>query len=53
MDEHGIVDLTFTPFLTLAERAGVDFSPFPNVAAWHQRLKQRPSYEEVKIGFAA
>lgn len=53
MGEHGIADLTFTPFLTLAERAGVDFDPFPHVAAWHQRLKQRPSYEEVKIGFAA
>ena len=31
MGEHGIADLTFTPFLTLAERAGVDFGSFPNV----------------------
>lgn len=53
MGEYGIADLSFTPFLTLAERAGVDFGLFPNVATWHQRLKQRPGYEEVKIGFAA
>ncbi len=53
MGEHGIADLSFTPFLTLAERAGVDCGPFPNLAAWHPRLKQRPSYEEVKIGFTA
>lgn len=53
MGEYGIADLTFTPFLSLAERAGFDFSRFPKVAQWHERLKQRPSYEEVKIGFAA
>ena len=52
MGEHGIADLTFTPFLTLAERAGFDFSPFPHITQWHERLKQRPSYEEVKIGFS-
>ena len=53
MGEHGIADLTFTPFLTLAERAGFDFSQFPNIVKWHERLKNRPSYEEVKIGFTA
>lgn len=53
MSEYGIADLTFTPFLALAERAGVDLSRFPETAKWAERLKRRPSYEEVKIGLAA
>jgi glutathione S-transferase len=50
---YGIADITFTPFLALCERAGVDFRGFPKVTQWAQRLKERESYEEVKIGFAA
>jgi glutathione S-transferase len=53
MGDYGLADLTFTPFLALAERAGVDFSRFPKVAQWAQQLKNRDSYEEVKIGLAA
>ncbi len=50
---YGIADITFTPFLALCERAGVDLSPFPAVKAWFERLKAKPSYEEVRIGMAA
>jgi glutathione S-transferase len=50
---YGIADITFTPFLALCERVGVDLSKFPKVAQWAQRLKNRESYEEVKIGLAA
>jgi glutathione S-transferase len=53
MGEYGIADLTFTPFLALCERVGVDLSRFPRTAQWAERLKQRPSYEEVKIGLTA
>ena len=53
LGDYGIADLTFTPFLALCERVGVDFSSFPRTAQWVARLKNRDSYEEVKIGFAA
>jgi glutathione S-transferase len=50
---YSLADLTFTPFLALCERVGVDLSAFPRSAQWAARLKNRESYEEVKIGFAA
>ncbi|MGE0822697.1 MAG: glutathione S-transferase family protein [Candidatus Binatia bacterium] len=50
---YGMADIAFTPFLALAERVGVDFSKFPKVAQWAKRLKERESYEEVKIGLTA
>ncbi|MBI3801957.1 MAG: glutathione S-transferase family protein [Deltaproteobacteria bacterium] len=51
--DYGLADLTFTPFLALCERVGVDLSSFPHTAQWAARLKNRDSYEEVKIGFPA
>lgn len=51
--EYGLADITFTPFLALCERVGVDLGRFPRVAAWAERLKSRPSYEEVRLGLAA
>ena len=53
MGSYSMADIAFTPFLALCERHGIDFSGFPRVAQWAQRLKNRDSYEEVKIGFAA
>jgi glutathione S-transferase len=53
LGDYGLADLTFTPFLALCERVGVDLSSFPRTAQWTARLKNRDSYEEVKIGFAA
>jgi GST-like protein len=53
LGSYGMADIAFTPFLALCERIGVDFSGFPQVARWAQRLKSRDSYEEVKIGFTA
>jgi glutathione S-transferase len=53
LGDYGIADITFTPFLALCERVGVDLSPFPRVTRWAERLKQRESYEEVKLGLAA
>jgi glutathione S-transferase len=51
--DYSIADIAFTPFLALCDRVGVDLSPFPRAAQWAQRLKNRESYEEVKIGLAA
>jgi glutathione S-transferase len=53
LGDYSLADLTFTPFLALCERVGVDLSAFPRTAQWAARLKNRDSYEEVKIGFAA
>jgi len=53
LGDYGIADIAFTPFLALCERVGVDLSPFPRTAQWAARLKNRDSYEEVKIGLAA
>ena len=53
LGEYSLADITFTPFLALCERFGVDFSRFPWTAQWAERLKNRPSYEEVKIGLVA
>lgn len=50
MGDHGLADLTFTPFLGLCDKLGLDVSPYPRVVAWAERLKNRPSYEEVRIG---
>jgi len=53
LGDYTIADITFTPFLALSERVGVDLSSFPHTAHWAARLKSRDSYEEVKIGLAA
>ena len=50
MGDYSLADLTFTPFLGLCDKLGIDLDPFPRVAAWAGRLKSRPSYEEVRIG---
>lgn len=53
LGDYGIADITFTPFLALCERVGVDLGRFPHTAQWAARLKNRPSYEEVKLGLTA
>ncbi len=53
MGSYGLADITFTPFLAICEQRGVDLSGFPAVKAWNERLKAKPSYEEVKIGMGA
>lgn len=53
MGSYSIADITFTPFLTICERVGADTNGFPAVKAWAERLKAKPSYEEVKIGMGA
>jgi glutathione S-transferase len=53
LGDYGMADIAFTPFLALCERVGVDLSSFPQTAQWAARLKQRDSYEEVKLGLGA
>lgn len=53
MGDYSMADIAFTPFLSLCDRVGVDFSSFPHVARWAAHLKNRESFEEVKIGLGA
>ena len=53
MGDYSMADIAFTPFLALSDRVGVDLSAFPNVSRWAARLKQKESFEEVKIGLGA
>jgi glutathione S-transferase len=53
LGEYSMADIAFTPFLALCERVGVDLSLFPHTARWAARLKDRASFEEVKIGLGA
>jgi glutathione S-transferase len=53
MGEYSVADIAFTPFLALCDRVSVDFSAFPHPAQWAARLKNKESFEEVKIGLGA
>lgn len=53
MGDYSMADIAFTPFLALCDRVGVDLSAFPHTARWAARLKNRESFEEVKIGLGA
>jgi len=53
MGEYSVADIAFTPFLALCDRVGVDFNAFPHVTQWAKRLKNRESFEEVKLGLGA
>lgn len=53
MGAYSVADIALTPFLALCDRVGVDLSAFPSTARWAARLKNRESFEEVKIGLGA
>jgi glutathione S-transferase len=53
MGDYSVADIAFTPFLALCDRVGIDFSAFPQVMQWAKQLKNRESFEEVKIGLGA
>lgn len=53
LGDYSMADIAFTPFLALCDRVGVDFRAFPHTARWVARLKNRESFEEVKIGLGA
>lgn len=53
MGQYSMADIAFTPFLALCDRVGLNLSAFPRVAQWAARLKNRESFEEVKIGLGA
>jgi glutathione S-transferase len=46
-----IADYFGSGIVTLGEAIGVDFSPYPNVARWLDRMKALPSWSEVNEVF--
>ena len=50
-DELSIADYSGISFVTVAEYTDFDFSPYPNVAAWIERMKARPGYQAAYAGF--
>ncbi|HVJ15159.1 MAG TPA: glutathione S-transferase family protein [Polyangiaceae bacterium] len=49
--ELSIADYVATSYVTLAEYTAFDFSPYPNVVAWLERMKARPGYRKAFAGF--
>lgn len=43
LDEYSIADMISFPWAFIAKPLGASLDEFPNVAAWRQRIKQRPA----------
>lgn len=46
-----LADYLGSAFITLGEAAAFDFSPYPNIQAWVQRMKALPAWGETYAGF--
>ena len=45
-----LADISWMPLhFTLKRMAGFDFSPYPHVEAWSERISQRPSYQSAIV----
>jgi glutathione S-transferase len=42
--DFSLADIAYTPHLLLVAEGGFDFSPYPRVRAWLDRLKTRPAW---------
>lgn len=52
-DELSIADYLGASHFMLASLIDFDFSPWPNIAAWLERMQRRPSWDEVYAAFYA
>lgn len=50
-DEISLADYLGVSYVMLGEIAGYDFSPYPNIVAWLERLQARPHFETSFAGF--
>lgn len=50
-DELTIADYLGAVHLAMGELIGFDFAPWPNIAAWLERVKARPSWAEAHAAF--
>ena len=47
LSDYSIADMMAFPWAFIAKPLGVTLDPFPNVAAWRQRIKQRPAVRDA------
>jgi GSH-dependent disulfide-bond oxidoreductase len=45
LDDYSIVDMICWPWVLIAKPLGQSLEAFPNVAAWRQRVKERPAVQ--------
>lgn len=50
-DEITLADYFAAPILTAADLIAYDFSPYPNVARWLERIKLRPAWRDANAAF--
>jgi glutathione S-transferase len=46
--EFSLADVAYTPHLVLLDDGGYDFSPYPRLAAWLQRVRNRPAWKKAE-----
>ena len=44
-DTYTLADMAWAPSITTLKVGEFDFSPFPNVQAWYDRVSTRPQFE--------
>ncbi len=42
-DDYSVVDMINWPWILIAKPLGADLTPFPHLAAWRNRVKERPA----------
>jgi len=46
--EFSLADIAHTPHLALLADGGFDFSPFPRLGAWLERVRKRPAWKKAE-----
>jgi GSH-dependent disulfide-bond oxidoreductase len=46
-DAYGIADMICWPWVLIAKPLGADLAPFPHLAAWRGRVKERPAVQRA------
>jgi glutathione S-transferase len=47
-EELSIADIALGSFAALAPQAGIDLAPFAHIAAWLERLGERPAFQKTR-----
>jgi glutathione S-transferase len=45
--EFSLADVAYAPHFTLIAEGGFDFSPYPRVQGWFERLQSRPAWQQT------
>jgi GST-like protein len=47
LGDYSIADMICWPWVLIAKPLGASLEPFPNVAAWRNRIKERPAVQRA------